>query len=68
MGIECDIETLEYGAYLDRWRSTDTWNITYHGQGFPRHADAPIPAAVDPDHYWNVNHIKNSTSTKLMRK
>jgi peptide/nickel transport system substrate-binding protein len=66
VGIACEIETLEYGAYLDRWRDTDTWNITYHDQGFPRHTDAAIPAAVDPDHYWNVNHIDNSTDPELM--
>ena len=66
VGIACEIETLEYGAYLDRWRDTDTWNITYHDQGFPRHTDAAVPTATDPDHYWNVNHIDNSTDPELM--
>jgi peptide/nickel transport system substrate-binding protein len=65
VGIDTAIETLEYGAYLDRWRDTDTWHLTHHGQGWPRHTDQPIPAAVDPDHFWNVNHIDNSTEPEL---
>lgn len=66
VGIDTAIETLEYGAYLDRWRDTDTWHITHHGQGRPRHSDVPIPAVDEPDHFWNVNHIDNSTDPELM--
>lgn len=66
IGIDTAIETLEYGAYLDRWRDTDTWHLTHHGQGRPRHSDVPIPAVDEPDHFWNVNHIDNSTTPELM--
>ncbi len=66
IGIATEIETLEYGAYIDRWRDTDTWHLTHHGQGRPRHSDVPIPAVDEPDHFWNVNHIDNSTDPELI--
>ena len=32
IGIDSDLQTLEWGAYLDKWRDTDDWHVSFHNQ------------------------------------
>jgi len=32
VGIDSDLQVLEWGAYLDKWRDTDEWEVSFHNQ------------------------------------
>ena len=50
IGINCEISTLEWNAYLDQWRENQGgWNATYHQQGTQVAATEAIEAGWQPD-------------------
>jgi peptide/nickel transport system substrate-binding protein len=64
IGMDLEIETLEWGAYLDEWR-TGNFEMTYHSQGgtfFVLHQGG----AVRPDDYWSINQLGKSEVPELM--
>jgi peptide/nickel transport system substrate-binding protein len=63
IGMDLRIETLEWGAYLDEWR-TGNFEMTYHSQGgtfFTLHQGG----AVRPDDYWSINQLGKSEVPEL---
>ena len=49
VGIDSEISTLEWNAYLDQWRENQGgWNVTYHQQGTQVAATAAIEAGWHP--------------------
>jgi peptide/nickel transport system substrate-binding protein len=64
IGMDIRIETLEWGAYLDEWR-TGNFEMTYHSQGgtfFTLHQGG----AVRPDDYWSINQLGKSEEPDLV--
>jgi peptide/nickel transport system substrate-binding protein len=66
VGIDSDLQTLEWGSYLDKWRDTDEWHVSFHNQGGGFHTTNIAYASVGPDDFWSINHIKRSTDPELM--
>jgi peptide/nickel transport system substrate-binding protein len=66
VGIDSDLQTLEWGSYLDKWRDTDEWHVSFHNQGGGFHTTNIAYASVNPDDFWSINHIKRSTDPELM--
>jgi len=66
VGMDSEIRTLEWGAYLDKWRSEGDFEMTYHSQGSSFHSTAVIPAAWNPSNYWHIHHVRESKDPELM--
>jgi peptide/nickel transport system substrate-binding protein len=66
VGIDSDLQTLEWGAYLDKWRDTDEWHVSFHNQGGGFHSSNIAYASVDPEAFWSINHLIRSTDPALM--
>jgi peptide/nickel transport system substrate-binding protein len=66
VGIDSDLQTLEWGSYLDKWRDTDEWHVSFHNQGGGFHTTNIAYASVNPDDFWSINHLKRSTDPELM--
>src|SRR5215211_7482145 len=67
VGINCEISTLEWNAYLDQWRENQGgWNITYHQQGTQVAATAAIEAGWAPDAFWTITQIDDATDPDLV--
>src|SRR5262249_35286557 len=66
-GIDSDLQTLEWGSYLDKWRDTDEWHVSFHNQGGGFHTTNIADASVNPDDFWSINHLKRSTDPQLMQ-
>jgi len=67
VGIDSDLQTLEWGAYLDKWRDTDEWHVSFHNQGGGFHTTNIAYASVDPEAYWSINHIIRSKDPETMK-
>lgn len=65
IGIQCEIEQLEWGAYLDKWRAEGDFNITYMSFGASFFGDW-LPPAMQSDDYWASHHIVESTDQELL--
>jgi peptide/nickel transport system substrate-binding protein len=65
IGIQCDIEQLEWGAYLDKWRAEGDFNITYMSFGASFFGDW-LPPAMRSDDYWASHHVVESTDPELL--
>lgn len=65
IGIQCEIEQLEWGAYLDKWRAEGDFNITYMSFGASFFGDW-LPPAMRSDDYWASHHIVESTDQELL--
>jgi peptide/nickel transport system substrate-binding protein len=67
IGIDCQISTLEWNAYLDQWRENQGgWNVTYHQQGTQVAAIAAIEAGWQPDAFWSITQIDDATDADLV--
>jgi peptide/nickel transport system substrate-binding protein len=67
VGINCEISSLEWNAYLDQWRENQGgWNITYHQQGTQVAATEAIEAGWPPDDYWTITQIDDATEPDLV--
>lgn len=67
IGINCEISTLEWNAYLDQWRENQGgWNATYHQQGTQVAATEAIEAGWQPDAYWTITQIDDATDPDLV--
>jgi peptide/nickel transport system substrate-binding protein len=66
VGIDSDLQTLEWGAYLDKWRDTDDWEVSFHNQLGGFQANNIAYATVDPRGYWSINHLIRSKDPDLM--
>jgi peptide/nickel transport system substrate-binding protein len=67
VGINCEISTLEWNAYLDQWRENQGgWNATYHQQGTQVAATEAIEAGWQPDAYWTITQIDDATDPDLV--
>jgi peptide/nickel transport system substrate-binding protein len=67
IGIQCDISTLEWNAYLDQWRENQGgWTSTYHQQGTQVAAVAAIEAGWPPDTYWTITQIDDAKAPDLV--
>jgi len=68
IGIDSQIQSYEWGTMLDYWRENKgEWHVSYHSQGSTLYATSPIPAAWDPDNFWNICQIKRATDPQLMQ-
>lgn len=67
VGIDSDLQTLEWGAYLDKWRDTDEWHVSFHNQGGGFHTSNIADASVDPEAFWSINHLIRSKDPDLMK-
>jgi peptide/nickel transport system substrate-binding protein len=67
VGIDSDLQTLEWGSYLDKWRDTDEWHVSFHQQAGGFHTTNIAYASVNPDDFWSINHLKRSTDPQLMQ-
>ncbi|MGH2561559.1 MAG: ABC transporter substrate-binding protein [Thermomicrobiales bacterium] len=66
VGIDSEISSLEWNAYLDQWRENQGgWNVTYHSQGSIVAAVSPIQASWVPDAYWTITQIDDSSDPAL---
>lgn len=65
IGIQCDIEQLEWGAYLDKWRAEGDFNITYMNFGASFFGDW-LPPAMRSDDYWASHHVLESDDPELL--
>jgi peptide/nickel transport system substrate-binding protein len=66
IGIDSDLQTLEWGAYLDKWRDTDEWEVSFHNQLGGFQANNIAYATVDPRGFWSINHLIRSKDPELM--
>lgn len=67
IGINSEISTLEWNAYLDQWRENQGgWNATYHQQGTQVAATEAIEAGWQPDAYWTITQIDDATDPDLV--
>src|SRR5215207_3263303 len=67
IGINSEISTLEWNAYLDQWRENQGgWNVTYHQQGTQVAATEAIEAGWTPDDYWTITQIDDATDPDLV--
>jgi ABC-type transport system substrate-binding protein len=55
IGFSTEIQTMEWGAYLDEFRAGEWWEISFHAQN-ATFTDS-VGAAIGPDLFWNVNQI-----------
>jgi peptide/nickel transport system substrate-binding protein len=67
VGIDSDLQTLEWGAYLDKWRDTDEWEVSFHNQLGGFQANNIAYATVDPRGFWSINHVIRSTDPEMMK-
>jgi len=67
IGIDSDLQTLEWGAYLDKWRDSDDWNVSFHNQLGGFQANNIAYATVDPRGFWSINHLIRSKVPELMK-
>lgn len=65
IGIQCEIQQLEWGAYLDKWRAEGDFNITYMSFGASFFGDW-LPPAMRSDDYWASHHIVESKDPELL--
>lgn len=63
LGFETEIQTQEWGAYLDEFRAGSWWEVTFHAQN--AQARELVGATFDPDAYWNVNQHAKVTEEPL---
>lgn len=67
IGIDSEISSLEWNAYLDQWRENQGgWNVTYHSQGSIQASVSPIQASWNPDSYWSITQIDDATDPDLV--
>lgn len=67
LGFDSEITTLEWGAYLDQWRQNQgEWHLTFHSQGSLLHSIAAMEASWDPENFWHIHQLRNSTDPELM--
>jgi ABC-type transport system substrate-binding protein len=64
LGFETEIQTQEWGAYLDEFRAGTWWEVTFHAQN--AQSRDTVGAALDPDAYWNVNQHAKVTEGPLV--
>jgi peptide/nickel transport system substrate-binding protein len=64
VGFETEIQTMEWGAYLDEFRAGEWWEVTWHAQNADAYENAG--ATLDPDGYWNVNQHAKATDPELV--
>lgn len=55
LGFQTELQTMEWGTYLDEFRAGEFWEVTFHAQNSNSYAEAG--ATIDPDAYWNVNQL-----------
>ena len=68
IGIDSEISTLEWNAYLDQWRENQgDWNITYHSQGSIVASVSAIQASWAPESYWSITQIDDATTPDLQQ-
>jgi peptide/nickel transport system substrate-binding protein len=67
VGIDSDLQQLEWGAYLDKWRDTDEWHVSFHNQLGGFQANNIAYATVDPRGFWSINHLIRSKDPELMK-
>ena len=66
IGIDSQIQTLEWNAYLDQWRENQgDWHVTFHSQGSITAASAPIQASWAPSNFWTITQIDDATTPEL---
>ncbi len=63
LGFETEIQTQEWGAYLDEFRAGTWWEVTFHAQN--AQTRETVGATLDPDAYWNVNQHAKATVPEL---
>jgi peptide/nickel transport system substrate-binding protein len=56
IGIQTEMQTMEWGAYLDEFRAGDFWEVTFHAQNA---AFVDAVGAQLGDTFWNVNQLYN---------
>ncbi len=67
LGIDSQITTLEWGAYLDQWRENQgDWHLTHHSQGSLLNSTAAIQASWAPSNFWNICQILRSEDPEIM--
>jgi peptide/nickel transport system substrate-binding protein len=54
IGIQTEIQTMEWGAYLDEFRAGEFWEVSFHAQNA---AFVDAVQAQQGDTYWNVNQL-----------
>lgn len=64
LGFDTEIQTQEWGAYLDEFRAGTWWEVTFHAQNFQTRDT--VGANLDPDAYWNVNQHAKATVPELV--
>ncbi len=68
VGIDSEISTLEWNAYLDQWRENQgDWNVTYHSQGSVIASASAIQASWAPESYWSITQIDDATTPELQQ-
>lgn len=66
IGIDSEITSLEWNAYLDQWRENQGgWNVTFHSQGSIFAATAAMQASWVPNDYWTITQIDDATTPEL---
>ncbi len=64
LGFQTEIQTQEWGAYLDEFRAGTWWEVTFHAQN--AQTRETVGATLDPDAYWNVNQHAKATLPELV--
>jgi peptide/nickel transport system substrate-binding protein len=64
IGFETEIQTMEWGAYLDEFRAGEWWEVTFHAQNASSRDQ--VGGTLDPDGYWNVNQHAKVTEGPLV--
>jgi peptide/nickel transport system substrate-binding protein len=54
IGIQTEIQTMEWGAYLDEFRAGEFWEVSFHAQN-AAYTDG-VGAQIG-DTFWNVNQL-----------
>ncbi len=54
IGIQTEMQTMEWGAYLDEFRAGDFWEVSFHAQNA---AFVDAVGAQLGDTFWNVNQL-----------
>jgi peptide/nickel transport system substrate-binding protein len=54
IGIQTEIQTMEWGAYLDEFRAGEFWEVSFHAQNA---AFVDAVGAQLGDTFWNVNQL-----------
>ncbi|TVR72031.1 MAG: ABC transporter substrate-binding protein, partial [Sphaerobacteraceae bacterium] len=56
IGIQTEMQTMEWGAYLDEFRAGEFWEVSFHAQNA---AFVDAVGAQLGDTFWNVNQLYN---------